>query len=169
MGEHFKGIKSIEKETGMKTLKDKIKIRIRNWKPIHAALASGQEFETQKGMKAVATKMEHNLPMILIRLGYITPEPPYRMAKKIWDWNKIDSELSNYYEKWRSENASDPLGLNKPLAKSADKWKMPTLEETKEKIMEKRAEELKKFWDADLVTELRRRGYEVTAKKTVEL
>jgi len=47
--------------------------------------------------------------------------------------------------------------------------KMPTLEETKELIQEKRAEELKKFWDADLVTELRRRGYEVTAKKTVEL
>lgn len=69
----------------------------------------------------------------------------------------------------RMENASDPLGLNKPLDKPSDEWKMPTLEETKEKIMEKRADELKKFWDADLVSELRRRGYEVTAKKTVEL
>ena len=171
----------------MKTLKDKI--RIKKWKPIYVALASGQEFETQKGMKAVAPKMDHNLPMILIRLGYISPEPPYRMAKKIWDWNKVISELRDYYEKWRSETASDPLGLNKPLAKSTgptlnseelaayrltedlawNGWKMPTMEETKEKIKAKRAEELKKFWDADLVTELRRRGYEVTAKKTVEL
>ena len=83
------------------------KIRIKKWKPIYAALAAGQEFETQKGMKAVAPMMDHNLPMILIRFGYITPYPPYKLAKK--------------------------------------------------------------FWDADLVSELRRRGYEVTAKKTVEL
>ena len=164
------------------------KIRIKKWKPIYAALAAGQEFETQKGMKAVAPMMDHNLPMILIRFGYITPYPPYKLAKKIWDWNKIDSGLRAYYKDRKSGNSlplAKPTGptltseelaayrLTENLAwngkKPVNEWKMPTLEETKEKILEKRAEELKKFWDADLVSELRRRGYEVTAKKTVEL
>ena len=72
----------------------------------------------------------------------------------------------------RMENASDPLGVKiKEWKKTIGNFEenIPTLEETKEKILEKRAEELKKFWDADLVSELRRRGYEVTAKKTFEL
>ena len=89
-------------------------------------------------------------------------------------------------ESKRMENASDPLGLKikewkKGIATINSEeiatfrideqmgWKMPTLEETKERIQKKRADELKKFLDTDLVSELRRRGYEVTAKKTVEL
>ena len=83
-------------------------------------------------------------------------------------------------ESKRMETASDPLGVKikewkKGIATINDNIssellaKMPTLEETKELIQEKRAEELKKFLDTDLVSELRRRGYEVTAKKTVEL
>ena len=124
------------------------------------------------------------MPRIYKALGWIKP----KREPNQWNLNVpsigLTQEMAEQIraESKRMENASDPLGLNRPLAKPTGPrltveeiiddqmgWKMPTLEETKEKIMEKRAEELKKFWDADLVSELRRRGYEVTAKKTVEL
>jgi len=130
------------------------------------------------------------MPRIYLALGWI-------IAKSVdnkWNTNVVVHLTPEMAEQIRQqskrmETASDPLGLNKPLAKPTgptltseelaayrltedlewNGWKMPTLEETKERIQEKRTEELKKFWDADLVTELRRRGYEVTAKKIVEL
>ena len=109
------------------------------------------------------------MPRIYLAFGWISSS-----IKNRWTTNVVVNLTPEMAEQIREiskrmENASDPLGLNKPLDKPSDEWKMPTLEETKEKIMEKRADELKKFWDADLVSELRRRGYEVTAKKTVEL
>jgi len=107
------------------------------------------------------------------------------LGLKIKEWKKgiadnISSELdAEYLICDVYVNTSLEGTFRKPWTSSAGAYlfdvdvqslaKMPTLEETKELIQEKRAEELKKFWDADLVTELRRRGYEVTAKKTVEL
>ena len=122
------------------------------------------------------------MPRIYKALGWIKP----KREPNQWNLNVpsigLTQEMAEQIraESKRMENASDPLGLKiktwkKGIATISDSIsdelmaKMPTLEETKEKIMEKRAEELKKFWDADLVSELRRRGYEVTAKKTVEL
>lgn len=121
------------------------------------------------------------MPRIYLALGWI-------IAKAVdnkWNTNVVvhlTPEMAEQIriESKRMENASDPLGLKikewkKGIATINDNIssellaKMPTLEETKKRIQEKRAEEIKKFWDADLVTELRRRGYEVTAKKIVEL
>ena len=127
------------------------------------------------------------MPRIYLALGWIIA----KSDDNKWNTNvavHLTPEMAEQIriESKRMENASDPLGLKikdwkKGIATMTSEeiatfrieeqmgWKMPTLEETKERIQKKRADELKKFLDTDLVSELRRRGYEVTAEKTVEL
>lgn len=107
-----------------------------------------------------------DLPQIYKKLGWVViGETPHFYRYLGPKTEKLTHQMADQI---RANWGKTKRNLKK-ISKVSQKSQMPTTEETKEKIMETRAEELKKFWDADLVTELRRRGYEVTAKKTVEL
>lgn len=110
------------------------------------------------------------MPRIYLALGWI-------IAKAVdnkWNTNVVvclTPEMAEQIriESKRMENASDPLGLKIKVWKKTGP--MLTGEELKliDQLAWKDAKPIETFTDAELVSELRRRGVDVKAQKLVEL
>ena len=106
-------------------------------------------------------KCSARMPRIYKALGWIKPKrepnqwnldvPSMKMTPEMAEQIREQSKMM--------ETASDPLGLNEPLAKPAGP--MLTREDTTKSII--------LYTDAELVSELRRRGVDVKAQKLIDL
>ena len=166
MGEHFKRIKGFKKEIGMKT-----KPIPESWQKFNRLVISYSYDPTWSLTECVLEAgCSARMPRIYLALGWITPRP------KINCWfftvpEIITPEMAEQIreESKRMENASDPLGLK------IKEWKKTgpilTGEELKliDQLAWKDAKPIETFTDAELVSELRRRGVDVKAQKLVEL
>jgi len=169
MGEHFKRIKGFKKEIGMKT-----KPIPESWHKFHRLVNlffNDSDYSLTECVQIAGCSAR--MPRIYLALGWITPSP------KINCWfftvpEIITPEMAEQIreESKRMENASDPLGLK------IKEWKKGIATMTSEEIATFRIEEqmgwkdakpIETFTDDELVSELRRRGVDVKAKKLVEL
>ena len=170
MGEHFKRIKGFKKEIGMKT-----KPIPESWHIFHRLVIIHSHNPKWSLNRCVAEAgCSARMPRIYTALGWIKPQrEPCKWKLNVPSINMTTEMAEQIREQSkRMETASDPLGVK------IKEWKKGIATMTSEEIATFRIEEqmgwkdakpIETFTDDELVSELRRRGVDVKAKKLVEL